>query len=233
MLVLDLGCGEGGVSEGYRRAGFEPIGVDIAPQPRYPFEFIQADMLEVAEALATSGCWLLPPGQRGRRRCIDVGELALVHESAPCQRWTKQMRCRPGLRETYPDLITPMRPLLQETGLPYIMENVEGSPLISPIMLCGWSFGYELYRHRLLEAGGGISLVPPPHRPHTVRASRAGHWVPGTFMSVAGHVAPMWKARQVMGIDWMPRESLVEAVPPYMIEYAALQVRAQLLTRAA
>jgi DNA (cytosine-5)-methyltransferase 1 len=217
---------------GYARAGFEVVGVDIAPQPHYPFEFVQADMLEAAEELANSGCWLLPPGQRGQRRCVDLAEIDLVHVSAPCQRWSKQTRCRPELREKYPDLITPMRPLLEEMGKPYVMENVEGAPLRDPVMLCGTMFRRELYRHRLFETGNGVSLPQLPHPPHVKRASRAGHWEPGTVMSISGHIAPIAMARELMGIGWTTREELAEAVPVYFGEWVGLQVRSQLLAAA-
>lgn len=224
-LVLDLGCGIGGVAHGYHQAGLETVGVDIEPQPRYPYEFVHADMEQVMD-------WLLgDPGNvvGANHHLADFG---LIHLSAPCQRWSKMTRCRPGLAETYPDLITPMRPRLEASGLPYIIENVEGAPLRNPILLCSWTFGREMYRHRLVETGGGVELASPGHRPHVTPASRAGHWVPGTFFSMAGHVAPMWKAREVMGIDWCQREELAEAVPPYMFEWVGLQVRAQLLQAA-
>jgi DNA (cytosine-5)-methyltransferase 1 len=212
------------VSEGYRRAGFRVIGVDIEPQPRFfrkadqGDEFHQADMLDVLGTMAA----------RGWRRDISV-----IHVSPPCQRWSRMSTARPGLDLTYPDLITPVRPLLQATGLPYVIENVPGAPLINPVTLCAWQFGREMYRHRLFEAGGGLTLVAPAsHPPHVTPASKAGHWVPGTFFSMAGHFAPMWKAQEVSGIDWMRREEMAEAIPPYMITYLAHQVLAQLLLAA-
>lgn len=190
---------------GIHRAGYRVVGVDIVPQPRYPFEFHQADMLE----------WPLEG--------YDV-----IFVAPPCQRWSKQLRCRPGLRETYPDLITPMRPRLQASGIPYVIENVEGAPLIDPLVLCSAMFGKEMYRHRLFETGNGLTVPQPAHPAHLVRASKAGHWEPGTYFSMSGHVAPMWKAREVMEIDWMAREDMAEAVPPYMTSYIAAHVRSYL-----
>jgi DNA (cytosine-5)-methyltransferase 1 len=203
--VLSLGCGQGGTDAGIAQAGFLVDGVDIEYQKRYPFKFCQGDMLD----------WPLEG--------YDA-----IFVAPPCQRWTKQLRCRPELRETYPDLITPMRPRLEASGVPYVIENVEGAPLLNPVRLCAAMFGKEMYRHRLFECGGGFQVCAPPHPEHRVRASRAGHWEPGTYFSMSGHVAPMWKAREVMEIDWMPRESLAEAVPPYMSRYIALHLRAWL-----
>lgn len=234
LRVLDLGCGVGGVSCGYHRAGFSTVGIDLVWQPNYPYGFRQGDALAVMEGLLDGKVLAQVTGAHtngisGPSGHYSLGDFDLIHASMPCQRWSKQVRCRPELRERYPDLITPLRPLLEESGLPYVLENVEGAPLRDPITLCGWSFGRQMYRHRLLEAGGGITVAAPQHRPHDVPASRAGHWEPGTFFSMAGHVAPMWKAREVMDIAWGTREELAEAIPPYMIEYAALQIRAQLM----
>jgi DNA (cytosine-5)-methyltransferase 1 len=198
--VLDLGCGEGIVAEAYRRAGFYVIGVDIVPQPRYRgHEFHLGDMLT----------WPLE----------DV-DFITVHP--PCQRWSKMLRCRPELREQYPDLITPMQPRLDDCGVPFVMENVDGSPLRNPTWLCSFAFGRELYRHRGWEGGNGFTVPPLAHPEHVIPASKAGHWVPGTVMSIAGHIAPVDRARELMGVDWfVPREQLVEAVPVYMTSYVA------------
>ena len=212
--VLDLACGRGGASRGYAQAGFEVVGVDIEPQPGYPYEFHQGDLLR----------WL---------EWDDLGEYDLIHVSPPCQRWSKQVRCRPELREKYPDLITPVRPLLQSSGVPYVIENVEGAPLIEPVWLCGFTFNRELYRHRGFEAGNGLVIPQPFHPKHTKRASKAGHWVPGTVMSVAGHIAPIEHARKIMEIDWMPWEALAESIPPYYTAYVGAHAMAQFGRRAA
>lgn len=197
MRILDLFCGAGGAAMGYHRAGFEVVGVDIAPQPNFPFEFHQADALT------------LDPGW--------VASFDVIHASPPCQRYSAMTNARPGLADGYPDLIAHARRLLQESGRPYVIENVPGSPLIDPVMLCGQMFGMELYRHRLFESNA--PLAAPPHPEHVVPASRAGHWKPGTIMSVAGHVAPVAKAREVMGIDWTTRDELAESIPPAYTEH--------------
>lgn len=198
--LLDLGCGTGIIGEAYRRTGFRVTGVDIVPQPRYRgHEFIQADMLT-----------------------FPLDGFDFVHVSAPCQRWSPMTRCRPGLAEQYPDLITPMLPRVTASGIPAVFENVEQAPLPGATLLCSYSFGRELYRHRAWLGLNGFAVPPLAHSQHDKPASKAGHWVPGTVMSIAGHVAPIGLARELMGVDWyMPREELVEAVPVYMTAYVA------------
>lgn len=206
-LILDLYCGAGGAAMGYYRAGFDVIGVDKEPQKNYPFAFIQADAVEYLEkAIAT--------------RLIN--EFRAAHTSPPCQRYSAMSTCRPGLSDEYPDLVAPTRELLIESELPYVIENVPGAPLLDPVMLCGQMFGLELYRHRLFESN--IPLVAPEHPPHLIPASKAGHWKPGTIMGVAGHCAPIAKAREVMGIDWTTRAELAEAIPPAYSEYIGAQL---------
>jgi DNA (cytosine-5)-methyltransferase 1 len=200
--VLDMGCGVGGTSHGYWLAGCDVTGVDIAPQPRFPFTFIQADAAK----------FLLE----------NYREFDAVTGSPPCQKWSRMSKCRPGLSDTYPDLIGPWRTAMQATGLPYVIENVYGAPLRQPVLYCTASFGKETYRHRFFEASFPLEGVP--HSEHLVRASKAGHWEPGTYVSVAGHCAPMWKAREVMGIDWSTRDELVEAVPPCFTEHVGRQL---------
>jgi DNA (cytosine-5)-methyltransferase 1 len=201
--LLDLFSCAGGASVGYHRAGFEVVGVDIAPQRNYPFEFHQADALH----------YLAEHWQ----------EFDAVHASPPCQRYSLMSQCRPGLAEQYPDLLPPTRALLELTGLPYVLENVPGAPLRQDLMLCGQMVGLELYRHRIFESN--VPLQQPTHPAHTVPASKAGHWKPGTVMSVSGHVSPMWKAREVMGgIDWMNRAELAEAIPSQYSEFIGTQL---------
>lgn len=210
--LLDVFCGAGGATRGYQRAGFHVTGVDIHLQPNYcGDDFAQGDALDFIRDYG--------------------GYFEGIHASPPCQAWSRMSNCRVGLSDTYPQLISQARQLLEETGLPWVIENVVGSQLVDPITLCGQMFGLELYRHRLFE--GSFPLTAPPHPEHVIPASKAGHWTPGTIMSVAGHVAPVAKAREVMGIDWTTRDELAEAVPPAYTEHVGLQLMARVAERAA
>ena len=190
---------------GYHRAGFDVVGVDIEPQPRYPFEFHRVDALEY---LAEHG-----------------DGFDAIHASPPCQHYSQMSNCRPGLSSEYPDLLQPTIDALVLTGLPWVVENVEGSGLPRQetfdgdygLLLCGTMFGLALYRHRLFQSS--VPVVEPHHPVHLVPASRAGHWEPGTVISVSGNCSPIAVARDAMGIDWMNRNELAESIPPAYTEY--------------
>jgi DNA (cytosine-5)-methyltransferase 1 len=209
--LLDLFCGAGGAAMGYHRAGFDVVGVDKEPQPRYPFNFIQADALEYA---AYHG------------HTFDA-----IHASPPCQRKSQMTNCRPGLAATYPNLIAPTRMILQAVGRPYVIENVPGSDVYPDLTLCGHMFGLKLYRHRLFETS--VSMWPKHHPRHLTPASKAGHWRPGTIISVSGHVSPIALAREAMGIDWMNRDELAEAIPPDYTQFIGEQLATHLTEAAA
>lgn len=210
--LLDLFCCAGGAAMGYHRAGFEVVGVDINPQPNYPFEFHQADAITFA-----AYNW----------RDFDV-----IHASPPCQNESRMSNCRPGLAQTYPNLIGATRNCLNfRTRLPYVIENVIGSSVRPDLMLCGQMFGLPLYRHRLFESN--IPLAQPAHPEHQIPASKAGHWRPGTIISVSGHVSPIALARQAMGIDWTNRHELAESIPPAYSQHVGTQLMAHLQGRAA
>src|SRR5688500_15798892 len=150
--LLDLFCGAGGAAMGYHRAGFEVMGVDINRQPHYPFEFIQADAL-----------WYLAALEDKRHGLTAKDAFDVIHASPPCQLYStvgKQAAKKHDI--TYPDLVGPTRELLVKSGLPYVIENVMGAPLISPIRLCGSSFGLDIRRHRRFELGGFDILLTPP-----------------------------------------------------------------------
>lgn len=129
--------------------------------------------------------------------------------------------CRPGLAAEYPDLVGPVRELLDQTGLPYVL-NVPGAPLRPDVTLCGQMFGLELYRHRIFESNRPLSA--PPHPPHVTPGSAAGHWRPGHIISVSGNCAPIALARRAMGIDWTNRRELSEAIPPAYTEHIGHQL---------
>ncbi len=223
--VLDCCCGAGGAARGYVDAGLDVWGVDSNPRLERDYlasgatRFICADILDVL-------------ADRQFVRQFD-----LIHTSFPCQHYSQMSRCRPGLAGTYPDLITPGRPLLEAAGRPFVIENVGAARpwLRDPVVLCMWMFGYRAYRHRLFETGGGFELTPPlppdgmiPLNrecgwPHPVPAAKAGHWKPGMFVSVSGHERKE-PVREAMAIDWMTdREDVKEAIPPYFTHYIAQQ----------
>lgn len=148
--ILDLFCGGGGAATGYYRAGFDVVGVDSRPQKRYPFTFVQADALEYAR-------------EHGH-------EFDAIHASPPCQAYSalKHMTTR-----EHPQLIEPVRAMLQSSGLPYVIENVPGAPLRCPLVLCGTMFrletscGAQLRRHRLFESN--VLLMSPGSCQHADR----------------------------------------------------------------
>lgn len=193
-------------------------GIDNNPKVarNYPYEFVLGDALSLTVEYL---------------RGFD-----LVHLGGPCQPWSKMLNCwPPAVRARYKDLILPLRPKLQASGVPYVIENVEGAPLVGATWLCAVAFGYpELIRHRGFESGNGL-VIPALHHPaHPLPASKAGHWVPGTAMSIAGHVAPMWKARELMAVTRkVTRDGLVEAAPSYMTAYVASHAAAYLSSRKA
>lgn len=218
--VLDLFCGEGGASEGYRRAGFDVLGVDLSPMPRYPGNVVQADALELLRAYANG--------------YSPLGRFDLVHASPPCQGYSVMSECRPGLADEYPKLIGPVRGLLAMWGVNYVIENVPGAPLRNATVLCGSQFGLYgewndekvvLRRHRLFEA----TFTIPDAGPHTCDSYLTvpvyGNGAPGNRPEFRG---PGFEAlrKQVMGIDWMTRAGLSEAIPPAYAEHVGLAFRA-------
>jgi DNA (cytosine-5)-methyltransferase 1 len=200
MKLLDLFCGAGGASAGYVRAGFEVTGVDIAPMPRYPYEFHQTDALEFLKTH-----W----------RRFDV-----IHASPPCQAYSKT---RVLQEHEHPELIDDTRKALAAIGAPYVIENVPYSPLAEPLMLCGAMFGLRVYRHRLFESN--VELSAPPHPEHIAKVAKMGRPPgPGEFMHVVGNFAGAQQAREAMGIDWMIRPEISQAIPPAYTEHIGAQL---------
>jgi DNA (cytosine-5)-methyltransferase 1 len=210
-LLLDLFCGAGGAAMGYHRAGFDVVGVDRVSQPHYPFEFFLGDALDVAEMVGVPGT-----GWTG---------FAAVHASPPCQAFTKAQRI---MDRSHPDLVGPIRKLLRDAGLPYVIENVPGSPLHRPVTLCGLMFGLGVDRDRLFESNIRLA-APPPHPAHDRPKAKMGRPVkPGEVMQVVGHFSGVPQAREAMGIDWMVRDELSEAIPPAYTEWVGAQLIAAL-----
>lgn len=192
---------------GYHRAGFEVVGVDIDPQPHYPFEFHQADALT-----------------------FSFDGFDVVHASPPCQRYSDLAK-RNGNAHEWPDLVGPVRDLLDAWGGTYTIENVEGAPLLNPTMLCGTMFpGLRVLRHRLFESN--VELVAPAHGKHplvfTHDKRKRHHGLldqNASFVQVTGGGnCSIANARSAMGIDWMTKHELNEALPPAYTEYLGRQL---------
>ncbi len=206
--LLDLYCKQGGAAEGYHRAGFEVVGVDIEPQPRYPFEFIQADALTV-----------------------PLDGFDAIHASPVCKGHTP-LRVLWG-RE-WPDLITPTRLRLAAAGVPWVIENVPHAPMRADLILCGCMFGLNLKRHRWFEASWPLSPFPPFACGHEWQGGRPvgvyGHTGGGgTSSGNHGFTKAQWV--EAMGIDWMTRDGLAQAIPPAYTEWIGRQLIAHLEER--
>lgn len=209
--ALDLYCGAGGVSMGLHRAGFEVVGVDIEPQPRYPFEFVEADALTF-DLTGFDFVWASPP-------CQAYGTFANVN------------RARGRGEPKAPKLIEPTRARLRDSGAAYVMENTERAPLLSPIKLCGSAFGLRVRRHRLFESNVFLFGQPCRHNGHRswdyvgVYGSTPG----GGYKGADGYertprAGSLDEAREAMGIDWMLWDELTQAIPPAYAHFLGLQV---------
>lgn len=221
--LLDLYCGAGGAAAGYARLGFDVVGVDHRRQPSYPFEFVLADALAFLSYLVETG------NEEG---------FAAVHASPPCQGYGAATRYL-VTRET-PLLIAPTRALLDELGLPYVIENVHGAPLRDPVLVCGSMVGLDVKRHRLFECSG-FDVVPRPTCQHDrwqnrypTNARKRNVRVPtrkamkgkaqtspvvhvyGTGSGV-GKQLDLW--RRAMEVPWMrTKAEVAEAIPPAYTE---------------
>jgi DNA (cytosine-5)-methyltransferase 1 len=218
--LLDLFCGAGGCSVGYHRAGFDVVGVDLHPQPRYPYEFVQADALT-----------------------FPLDGFDAVHASPPCQAYSAGRNMWKGRLpdDRHPDLVDATRARLIAAEAPYVIENVEGAPLTNYVVLCGDMFGLGVKRHRLFETSFFIWNPPICRASHPdfvasvfgngalSRTPRGGTTTHGTgnFMQQRVHVTHE-EAKRAMGIDWMTRDELSQAIPPAYTEWIGEQLLAGL-----
>lgn len=206
MLALDLFCGVGGAAVGLRRAGFSVVGVDIVPQPRYPFQFILADAL-----------------------AFPIKGFDFIWASPPCQGYTS-MRHAPGAKGA-PRLIGAVRDRMPATT-PWVIENVEwaASEMRNPITLFGSMFGLGaqgcvLQRHRLFESNFEIPRLPHVHSDKPVIGVYGGHARRRAASAGGRGTRDVWKgghraaACEAMGINWATLSEMSEAIPPAFSEY--------------
>jgi DNA (cytosine-5)-methyltransferase 1 len=200
-LLLDLFCCAGGAAMGYHRAGFDVIGVDLEPQPNYPFHFIQADAMT-----------------------FPFDGFDLVHASAPCRDHTP-LTAVAGTDGTG-WMLAGIRDRLAGSGIPWVLENVPGAPMRPDLVLCGKMFGLRVKRHRWFELSGDALVLSPPHPRHTVPTAtreRRRRWAEGWDISVTGDVGT-YCGPEAMGIDWMTGNELSQAIPPAYTEHIGLQL---------
>jgi DNA (cytosine-5)-methyltransferase 1 len=201
---------------GYHRAGFDVVGVDLAPQPHYPFDFIRGDALRfVSMGLHNAG--------------FDA-----IHASPPCQAYSQAAQGHRTMGWEYPDLLGPTRDLLEQTGLPWVIENVPGAPMRADFALCGCQVGLKLRRVRWFETSWAASQLDwmPPHRHELPAVSVVGHgtptWVREVWKREYGREPNVGDYRAAMGIDWMGRAELSQAIPPAYTEYVGARLLAHL-----
>lgn len=206
--VLDLYSCAGGVELGYRLAGFEVDGCDIADRPRYPFPYHRGDALDYLAHLIATG---------------EIGRYTLVHASPPCQAGcalTVGTNHSQGWGGAHEDLVAPTRELLDRTDLPYVIEQPNGRAKIrKDVSLCGVMFGLKVFRHRNFELGNW-STAKPVHVKHDgyVRGHRHGVYRDGPYVAAygkGGGKATVPEMQAAMGITWTDvHEELTEAIPP-------------------
>jgi len=206
--LLDLYCGAGGATRGYQMAGFYVVGVDHKPQPHYVGdEFVLADALEYV-------------------RCTGGHEFDVIHASPPCQAYTRAQSIQ---NRQHPRMIDDVRIALMSLKRPWIIENVVGAPLVYSVILCGTMFNLKVYRHRLFESSI-LLLQPECHHPSYLMdgfVSVYGNVVRGRQTGNRGNHYKRYTvayAQQAMGIDWMTRDELREAIPPAYTEFIGKQL---------
>ena len=210
MRVLDLFCRAGGASMGYWQAGAEVWGADIEPQKHYPFPFLQADALTLD------------------LRFLQAFDL--IHASPPCQTFsiTGNLARAQGKRQSEVDLLTPLRPLLEASGVPYIIENVKGAPLRDPVVLCGSTFGLKVRRHRLFESNLPLVDHGPCRHKEQGRPVGVYHAMNDSIPSGGTTAKTLEEGQEAMGIDWMPWKNLTQAIPPQYTLWLGRQAMAVL-----
>lgn len=203
MKALDLFCGAGGASMGLYQAGFEVVGVDFQYQPNYPCKFLEDDVFNLELE------WI---------RKFDF-----VWASPPCQMFTAYARNNEHVGK-YPDLIGDVRKLLKNAEVWWVIENVPGASLRNYIKLCGSSFGLDIRRHRIFESNFWIQPVRCRHgwqKPRFPCATNRNYL--RKTVEIGVWRIPLETQRKAMGMDWMNRLELSQAVPPAYSKYIGEQ----------
>lgn len=213
MRLLDLYCCQGGAAMGYSRAGFEVVGVDKDPQPLYPFPVITCDVFELLDSP-----W------------FALSAFDAIHASPPCQFATVYGNNKAHVKDDHPNLIPATRERLIASGLPYIIENVEGArdELDDPVKICGTGLDVRVRRHRYFETNWPLEGVPCDHGRFTDRIFPGSSNRPNgrTVMNVGEYRVPLATQREVMEMPWADLYGISQAIPPRYTEHIGMQLLA-------
>jgi DNA (cytosine-5)-methyltransferase 1 len=237
-LALDFCCKAGGASAGMVLAGFRVIGVDIEPQPAYPYEFVKADVVKYGAEL------------------IERYRPAVVIGSPPCKTHTalKHAARATAARWDHVDIIADVRAIFRASGLPYVIENVEqaAAHMVNPMTPCGTEFGLStldaegerrwLKRHRLFESnimlmrnGGCADCSGRPGRRPIGGVHGGGGGKPRNPIGKDGRKRGGYQfhaaaARDVLGVPWMNRDECAQAIPPAYTKHIGEQLMRYITT---
>lgn len=215
-LIVDAFCCRGGAGAGYHRAGFDVLGIDIEPQPLYPFEFVQGDVLEVLE------------------RVVEERRPVAVHASPPCQAFTVYGNNAGHVRDDHPNLIPQTRALLERIGLPFVIENVPARKgtvdhLRDPVQVCGTGLEWcRVRRHRWFEVNWPLEGAPCDHGRYFLRFFPGSSNRPNgrTVLNVGEYRVPLRLQRKILKMPWSDLYGISQGVPPAMAEHVGRQLLA-------
>lgn len=230
--LLDLFACAGGAGTGYSRAGFDVYCVDIDPQPNNPFTFRHADAIStMVDLLDGKQVEFIEPD--GQLVLLTMDDFSVIHASPPCQSFLSLGAVNKALGRAYdyPNLIGPIRDLLIESRLPWVIENVSNakSEMRSPVQICGTALDLPIRRHRLFESNMQIVGLPCQHSKFTERKYWTS-WRPNgetrlsTVVQVYGNGGNQHEWPAAMGIDWMTPHEMAEAIPPAYAEFVGTQI---------
>lgn len=211
-MLLDLFCGAGMAADGYHAAGFDKIiGIDINPQPDYPYEFEQGDALEFLRDMDND----------------DLRQVHAIHASPPCQAFTRasHLRTAQGGVSKYDDLLTPVLEILRTVDVPWVVENVPGAPgMEDAVVECGSAYGLGVRRHRLFLSN--MHIVGSTCRHREQGRPWGVYHVPNDNIPQGGRTARnVEHGREVMGVDRpLPWNSLKEGFPPAYTQHIGTQI---------
>jgi DNA (cytosine-5)-methyltransferase 1 len=191
---------------GYHMAGFDVTGVDVVPQPNYPFAFIEAD--------ATT---------------FPLGDFQVIHASPPCQAHSALAKTFGlGYSEETSWMLQHTIDRLRDNGAPFVIENVPGAVMPNAFLMCGRAMGLgALRRHRLFMCEPYLIMSPG--------CGCDGRPTVGVYGELRQNDRPARKgqrvmrasrdtARQLMVCHWMSGPELSQAIPPIYTHHIGEQL---------